>query len=298
MASRTSSDAFDRLLSGEAPEPDAHGSEVARLLAALRSPMPPDGAREQEAVSSFAEAVTAAPTRLADVRTGMRSRHRTARIAAATAAIVLLGGTAAAAATGSLPDGAQSAVAKALSHVSVDVPDPGASHPAPTPHAGAVGPDASGPAHRGLCTAWAARGKADADRGASGDSTAFANLRHAAHDEGLLVKDFCADVLAGTGPAGSASADPDPGQSGADHGQPGADPGQSGEDHGNGADPPAPVATPNGGGDGTGATASDGANQQGVDHAADAASQGSGNADPHGRPTTTTAPDGSPHAGG
>ena len=263
--------------------------EVARLLAALRSPMKPDGVREQEAVASFADAVMAAPTRLADVRAGMTPRRHTAKIAVATAAFVLLGSTAAAAATGSLPDGAQSAVSKALSHVDVDVPDPDSAHAA-ADRSGAVGPDATGAAHRGLCTAWAARGKADGERGASGDSTAFTNLRHAAHDQGLLVKEFCADVLAGTTPD---SGNP------ADHGKAGEDHGQSGTDHGRSGDTSAPVDTANTGGVGTGTQASDGANQGGADHAADAAQQGSANADPHGKPADTpSSTNGSQHSGG
>ena len=44
------------------------------------------------------------------------------------------------------------------------------------------------------------------------------------------------------------------------------------------------TATPNGGGIGTGTEASDGANATGAAHAADRASQGSGNAGEHGKP--------------
>lgn len=280
MANRITSVAADRLLTGAAqPEPDADAHEVVRLLAALRTPSLSDGVREQEAVASFAGAVAAAPTKLDDMRRGTKASRRTARLAVATAAFVVLGSTAAAAATGSLPDAAQSAVSKALSHVSVDVPDPDASHAAD--HAGPVGPDATGTAHRGLCTAWAARGTADSDRGASGDSTAFSNLRRAAQDDGKLVKEFCADVV-----DGSTTTDPaDPAAT--DHGSSGVDHGQAGEDHGNAGDPPAPVATPNSGGIDNGTEASDGADQGGADHASDAAHQGSANADAHGKPADT-----------
>jgi hypothetical protein len=281
MAFRTSSDA-DRLLSGIAqPESDSQ-PEVARLLAALRSPTQSDGVREQEAVASFAAAVTAAPARLDDVRSGVRGR-RTAVIAAATAALVLLGGTAAAAGTGSLPDGAQSVVSKALSHVSVHVPDPDAPHAKAVDHRGPVGPDATAAAKHGLCTAWAARGKADTDRGASGDSTAFSNLRQAAHDDGMLVKEFCADVFDGSTPAGHPSASS------------GTDPGKSGDDHGKASDPAAPVDVPNGGGIGSGTDASNGADATGASHAADNAAQGSANADGHSGGTSSTT-NGSAHS--
>src|SRR5689334_17636845 len=82
---------------------------------------------------------------------------------AALAAATILSGGAAAAATGSLPDPVQSTVSNSLSHVGVDVPNPDhvpdtnnsdtnradSNKPEQTP----VGPDATGPAHAGLCTA-------------------------------------------------------------------------------------------------------------------------------------------------
>jgi hypothetical protein len=188
-------------------------------------------------------------------------------------------------------------VSKVLSHVSVDVPDPEASQAPAGGDADAVGPDATGAAHRGLCTAWAARGRNDADRGRSGDSTAFSNLRRAAHHDGLLVEDFCADVLDGgttaDDPSVAPASDPgtEPGGSGAGHGQ-------SDADHGAAGDPPAPVDVPNGGGVGTGTDASQGANDGGASHAADAATRGSANRDGHrNAPSTTTTPTGSAHSG-
>ena len=291
MAFRSSSDAVDQLLSGAAPpELDGNAPEVACLLAALRSPMTPDGVREQEAVTSFATTVAAAPVRLEDVRSAMTGRRHITKIAVTTAAFVLLGGTAAAAASGSLPDGAQSAVSEALSHVNVHVPDPGAGAEAADDHGGSVGPDATGPAKRGLCTAWSARGKGDADRGRSGDSTAFTNLRHAAHDDGMSVEEFCAGVLADRDDhADHRPSGDDPGQSGENHGQgdgPGQsaeDHGQSGDDHGRSGEDHGPVVeTPNSGGVGTGSDASGGANDEGAAHAAPEATSGSSNAGGHG----------------
>jgi hypothetical protein len=208
--------------------------------------------------------------------------------------LVVLGSTAAAAANGSLPDGAQSAVSKALSHVSVDVPDPRSSapvsdHPA-VDHHGAVGPDTTGAAHRGLCTAWAARGKADSDRGASGDSTAFSALRRAAHDDGQLVKDFCADVLDGATTAHDAT------PSGTDDGPSVTDHKQSGTDHGR-VEPPAPVDAPDGGGVGTASDTNGGANANGAGHASDAPTLGSANTDAHRGAGTTPRTTGSSHSG-
>ena len=285
MANRSTSEVSDRLLSGSAQlGPDAKLPEVARLLTALRSPAPTDGQLEQEAVTAFVAAVAAAPTRLDDVR---RSRRRRSVVVAAAAVSLVVGGTAAAAATGSLPSGAQSAVSQALSHVNVHVPDPvahggthvsvhGADHHTP------VGPDATGNAEHGLCTAWAAHDAHDTTPGHSGDATAFANLRHAAHDQGMTVADFCAPVLdpvtapattpgqsAGDhGQAGQGQSDQGNGQSGESHGRPGQ--GQSGDAHG---------------GSGSGTDVGNGAHDTGAGPAAGAASGGSSNGKGGGRST-------------
>jgi hypothetical protein len=269
MAFFSSSDRADRLISGaDAPEDLADGpSRVARLLGALRTPTTPDGAREQEAVAAITSAIAASPTNLSSRSAQMPARRRTAQAAAAAFAVTLLAATGAAAATGSLPDAAQSAVSRALSHVSVDVPNP--DHHAPagdevTSEAGApgtpVGPDATGPAKHGLCTAWAARNRTDRDRGGSGDSVAFANLRHAAHDQDMLVKDYCADEIADdtttttTGEPADGATTETPGRSDESHGQSGAGHGPVGD-------------TPNSGGIDTGSDASSGADATGASHA-------------------------------
>ena len=271
MASRSSSDRTEQIIAGRAsPDDLPDGSaRVARLLTALRSPMASDGAREQEAVSGIVAAIASAPASL-DLarRRRVLPKLLTAKAAAAAAAMLLVG-TGAAAATGSLPDTAQSTVSRALSHVAVSVPDPhdhAEDRAHPGEHGDAVGPDATGHAMKGLCTAWSARGKADVARGNSGNSIAFTNLRHAAHDAGMLVKDYCHDVLASrhaSGDGHSSDRDGDHGRS-ADHRQNG--------DHG-----PA-VETPNSGGIDTGSTASDGANADGADHSAPPAAEGSDNA--------------------
>jgi hypothetical protein len=62
-----------------------------------------------------------------------------------------------------------------------------------------VGPDATGPAHRGLCTAWFAAGPKNPQ------AVAFRNLLRAADAAGQDVEEFCADVVppttTATGPA-------------------------------------------------------------------------------------------------
>jgi hypothetical protein len=288
MAFRATSDVSDRLLSDSAQSvPDAKLPEVARLLSALRSSAPTDGEREQEAVTAFVAAVTAAPVRLDDVR---RSRRpRSVVVAAATAVSLVLGGTAAAAATGSLPSGAQSVVSQALSHVNVHVPDPdahGTTHVSSAHGADhtAVGPDATGRARHGLCTAWAAHDAQDTTPGHSGDATAFANLRHAAHDQGMSVADYCAPVLDPATPTSTT-----PGTSGGDHGQAGQGQGQSGDDHGrSGQDQGQAGQGQSGdahGGIGSGTGVGNGAHDAGADHASGAASAGSANGNGASTPT-------------
>lgn len=288
MAFFSSSDRSEQLITGRSAPDDLpdESARVAKLLTALRSPTASDGAGEQAAVSAIVAAIAAAPVSLDTARRRrMLPQLLTAKVAAATAAVLLVG-TGAAAATGSLPDAAQSSVSRALSHVDVSLPNPydhgddhasdhstGADdHPQPGDHGSAIGPDATGPAMKGLCTAWAARGKGDADRGNSGDSVAFTNLRHTAHDAGMLVKEYCQDVLA----VEPTSRNGDSSDPSGDQGQ-SADHRQNGDQSPTGDDGPA-VETPNSGGIDTGTSASDGANDVGADHASPPASAGSGNA--------------------
>ena len=276
-----SSDRSERIIAGSTPIDDLpdESARVARLLTALRSTTPSGEGGEQKAVASLMAAIAAAPVPLDSVRRRHMIRQLlTAKAAAATAAVLLLG-TGAAAATGSLPDAAQGAVSHALSHVNVSVPDPNDhanDHAHPGDHGTAVGPDATGSAMKGLCTAWAARGKGDAPRGNSADSVAFTNLRHTARDAGMLVKDYCHGVLTAAHPASGGS---DGSGASSDHRQ--------NADHPTG-DHGAVVDTPNSGGIGTGTTASDGANSDGTEHAPPAASSGSANSDGHGHTPPST----------
>lgn len=273
MAFHSPTDPTDALLAGSVAPADLPDgtARVARLLTALRSPTASPGGGEQEAVAAIAATLAASPVSIETARRRrMLPQVLTAKVAAAGAAVLLLG-TGAAAATGSLPDAAQSTVSRALSHVSVSVPDPN-DHAADAGRAGdvgeAVGPDATGPAMKGLCTAWAARGKGDEPRGESANSTAFTNLRHTARDAGMLVKEYCTDVLA-------ADADADHGTD--DAGQADDEHGQSGDSHGKADEHGPAVEAPNSGGIDTGETASNGANNTGVDHSAPDADGGSAN---------------------
>ena len=300
MAFLSSPDHSEQLISGRiAPDdlPD-DSARVARLLTALRSPTASDGAGEQEAVATIVAAIAAAPISLETSRRRRMLPQLLTAKAAAAAAVVLLAGTGAAAATGSLPDVAQSRVADALAKVDVSIPKPSGDHDRASSqngsqlgdHGSAVGPNASGSAMKGLCTAWAARSKGEDNRGNSGDSVAFANLRHRAHEAGVLVEEYCHDVLSAG--SGSDAADhsrrpTDAGRAGAGqpadgtHGKSGADHGAQNSDH-----PTSAGTTPESGID-TGSTSSDGANSGGVDHAAPPAAAGSDNSTAdHGAPTS------------
>ena len=281
MAPPRSPDASDRLLSAlAASDVPAATSGVGRLLAALRPPTESESVGEQTALAAITAAIRTAPTRLDDApRSRMSPRRVSVRSAAVAAALVLVGG-AAAAATGSLPDAAQSTVSKALSHVDIVVPNPDAPASVRGSHDSTgvdgdtgVGPDATGTAKRGLCTAWAARDAID-DHGRRADSTTFANLRRAAIADGLSVDDYCRAALAsgdrvadGETPAGETPVDPstlEPGGSGDAPGQPDA--------------PPTPPATSNAGGNGAGGRENADVPANGSDHAAPQAEAGAGNA--------------------
>jgi hypothetical protein len=187
-----------------------------------------------------------------------------AAVAAGTLAALLAGGTAAAA-TGSLSVPAQTAVSSALSHVGVSVPTPNShanSQATDNPHrvtpsdAGdtspadsAKGPDATGPAKFGLCTAWAATPTPNA-HSHKHTAVAFANLQKAAGAAGMSVTDYCKGVTppsekpetTTTPTTGSHGPSSSPGKSGehTSHAT-GSDAGANGTHHG----PPANSGTAN-----------------------------------------------------
>jgi hypothetical protein len=202
-----------------------------------------------------------------------------AKVGVAALVAVLAGGTAAAAATGSLPDPAQRVVSGALSHVNVSVPEPnehanaqasahakgakdkGATDKTKPDHAGGKGPDATGPAKFGLCTAWSAGPSTTNPHSGKADSVAFSNLQQAATDAGSSVADFCKDAVHPHGPDTSTTS-------------------ETSTDTSTGKHAP-PVSTPNRGGRDTADAASDGASDHGNGHASSKASTGSANAGDH-----------------
>ncbi len=104
--------------------------------------------------------------------------------AAAVAAVTVMGGAAAAYA-GALP-----APAQQLAHNTIGAPSPASSHSPGGPQATPAGPDASGPAAFGLCTAYA---HAKAHGSASQQSVAFRNLAAAAGGAAKIAA-YCATV--------------------------------------------------------------------------------------------------------
>jgi hypothetical protein len=175
--------ALDALLTGDLVTDEACAGlqPAAALLAALNAA--PQGGE----LAGHARALTEFRRRGGMPVHARRSAHRrrrlltslTAKAAAAAAAVAaaVLGGVAAAAYTGTLP-----APAQQFAHGVIGAPSPQPSHRPGTPQAtpartGAVGPDATGPAASGLCTAYA---HAKAHGKASQKAVAFRNLAAAA----------------------------------------------------------------------------------------------------------------------
>jgi hypothetical protein len=216
----------DALLSGVlGPEDAPPGySEVAALLHAVKAdPSPGEFARKSQAISAMAAAVGSHS--VGGVLT--RSRRSTMfklKIAAALVAASMTTGTGLAFA-GALPGPAQNVASTVLAKVGVSVPRHG------------NGPDVSGPARHGLCTAYAS-GQGGTS-GKKNSAVPFKNLQEAAQAAGQTVDEFCTGATPG-GPPSS--------------GKP-------------------PVTTPNPGGTGTANTASNGASEKGTTNA-DAKSQG------------------------
>lgn len=116
----------DRLLAGRiAPEDAPAGFDrIAGLVRAASGPTSPaEISREAMVVAAVAEAARSYPSTAPRTprRKSMLAKLLTAKAAAAVAALTLSAG-AAAAATGNLPDAAQDGVAKAVSHVGINLP--------------------------------------------------------------------------------------------------------------------------------------------------------------------------------
>jgi hypothetical protein len=190
--------AFAALLAGGTPPADASAplQHVADVLAALRAaPASDEAAGKAAALVEFRQrvGVSPQPIRSRRWRPILLSSLLTAKAAAAAAvAVVGLGGVATAAFAGALPSSAQQ-----FAHDTIGAPSPHASsnaHARNSPNAGhsgtPVGPNASGPAAFGLCTAYA---HATQHGTAAQKAVAFRNLEKAAGGA-ANVTSFCALV--------------------------------------------------------------------------------------------------------
>jgi hypothetical protein len=267
-----SGDDDDRLLAGQADIQDEELAPLASLFVALREP-----ARVNEAegtkvlVAQMARAVREGGSLTTQAkRKPMMAQLLTGKVAAV-AVLSLFSASAAAAATGNLPDPLQRDVSEVLSRVGVNVPTPDSSpDTSSTSSSGdsntstAKGPDATGAAQQGLCTAYLA------DKAKNPKAVAFKNLTKAANGAGMTVDEYCAaapedgsattQVQTKPVPPGNSGATPAvtaPGQSGSTPGAtaPGqsSTPGQSGSTPG--ATAPGQGSTPGSSGSTPGATA-------------------------------------------
>jgi hypothetical protein len=273
-----SGDDDDRLLAGQADIQDEELAPLASLFVALREP-----ARVNEAagtkvlVAQMARAVREGGSLTTQARRKpMMAQLLTGKVAAV-AVLSLFSASAAAAATGNLPDPVQRDVSEVLSRVGVNVPTPDSnpdtsrtSPSADSDTSTAKGPDATGAAKQGLCTAYLA------DKAKNPKAVAFKNLAKAANGAGLTVDQYCAaapedgsattEVQTKPVPPGNSAATPavtapgqasTPGQSGSTPGAtaPGqsANPGSSGSTPG--ATAPGQSANPGSSGSTPGATA-------------------------------------------
>jgi hypothetical protein len=197
--------AFDALLAGNLPPEDTAGGlrPVAETIAALNAPpVSSELAAEASALTAFrAAGRSGGPTRSRLRRHPLLTSLLSAKLAAAAAAAaaVALGGAAAAAYSGALP-----APAQKFAHDILGAPS---AHPTaqPTPQATPVGPDATGPAAYGLCTAYA---HLKAHGSAAQQAVAFRNLATAAGGAAKVTA-YCAKVAhPGTTPSAEPTTHP------------------------------------------------------------------------------------------
>jgi hypothetical protein len=228
---------------------------IVELLDVVRSPAVPQELDGEDAmVAAVLEAMGATEKRVdVDAQRRRRAKRRMAKGVVAFALVALTG--TAAAATNHLPEAIQTAVSDATSHVGVHLPKPKHDSQSDTkvdaPPAGTdtspsqgVGPDATGPAKGGLCTAHFARGTTPSEHAGG---VAEQNLQAAAAAAGQTIDEFCADVV--HQPSLSSEAPSDSGASTAssaksqkpDPGNPNAAP-SAGDHPNNGKRPEAPPA--------------------------------------------------------
>ncbi len=260
---------LEGLLADEQPEVDLSAPGAAGLAAIVAAARVPahdsELVGERAAVAAFAAArdsgVSSTSTRTR--RTSVLSTLIGSKLAlAAAAGAVTLGGVSAAAFTGSLPDGAQglahhvlgAPAADTTTHASDDVDETGDEATAtatespsetaePTTTATAVGPDATGPAAFGLCTAYSAQVRAGHTPDPS--SPAFANLAAAAGGADNVAT-YCGTVVkpgATVTPRGTGSPTAHPTKPAHPTGSPTTHPG-SNDDPSTGSDQIRPTGSP------------------------------------------------------
>ncbi len=192
----------DRLLAGD---PRTEDAILKTLLETASAPAAPAELAGQEAiVAAFTQAYIAGTSGagISSPPTPPRARRRSMLstllagkvVAAAAAGGIAIAGTAAAAYTGNLPDALQDVAHQTIGAPAADLPEAATERPeapAATPTgrpatATPVGPDATGAAAFGLCTAWDKGGLAT-------KSVAYEALVKAAGDESK-IEEFCADV--------------------------------------------------------------------------------------------------------
>lgn len=188
-----------RLLAGGTVPPDDVSvplQHVADVLAALRAaPATDEAGGKAAALAQFRQqvGVSSQPSRSRVRRPTLRSSVLSTRAAAAAVAgLIGVGGLATAAFAGALPSSAQM-----LAHDAIGAPSPHSSnnagansHARTGPSGTPVGPNASGPAAFGLCTAYA---NAAQSGNAAQKAVAFRNLEKAAGGA-ANVASFCASV--------------------------------------------------------------------------------------------------------
>ena len=191
----------DRLLAGD---PRVEDPTLTGLLIAATAPATPAELAGEETVLAAFAAAQAGPSRQrsSSPSTSSRARRRSMLstllagkvVAAAAAGGIAIAGTAAAAYTGNLPDALQDVAHQTIGAPAADLPDAATERPeapevTPTGRpatATPVGPDATGAAAFGLCTAWDKGGLAT-------KSVAYEALVKAAGDESK-IEAFCAEV--------------------------------------------------------------------------------------------------------
>lgn len=194
-------DHLEAMLSGQ-PLPENADAElhgVRELLTALRAaPVDPvERPGQARALDAYRETfATSDPAHQRRRRPAMLTALLGAKLGAALAAgAVGFGGVAVAAAAGVLPDAAQDFAHNTVGFAPAAHPDKSAKDVKSTKtKATPVGPDATGPAAFGLCTAWS---HAKDSGNAAEKSIAFRNLTKAAGTKDVTA--YCAPILAAKG---------------------------------------------------------------------------------------------------